>query len=171
MEVFHFVIRVELLDSLVDVLVALHLTGDVEELLGEVATLIADLAPNVALIDAKKELVDQRLLVRALESLLYGVKEDAIELMNVLLLATLALPPPEGPGQVFGGAAAPVGTLKLDKESLDLEEHFAPTAPHVVGGVVERDLRQGQAVDGRPEGRVHEQVLHSRVHVACCSPI
>ena len=92
-EIFDLLVRVEFIDSLVHVFVAFHLAGDIQKLFRDVSALAADVASKIASIAAKEHIVNQMLLIRALQRLLDRIKENAVELVHVLLLHAVALPP------------------------------------------------------------------------------
>ena len=90
--------------------------------------------------------------------------------MNILLLAALVLTPPERLCEFLSRAAPPIRALQLYKKALDLKEHLAPATPDIICRIFKRTLTQWQRVYGGSKGRVHEQILHSCVHVACGRP-
>ena len=93
--------------SLQTLLNALHLIdehGQVHEFLGHgdhVATLLAD---NVRVALAEEHLIDEGLIQSALQRLFDCLKQDTVQLLDILLLLAFVVLPAEGARQIVGGA-------------------------------------------------------------------
>jgi len=165
-EALDLLVAEEVVERLVHAFYLIDEKGDIEEFLIDGDDVCARLARDVRVVGAEEHLVEKGLIEGALESLLDGIEEDAVELGDVLLLLALVVLPAEGAGESFGGASLAFGGLQHDKEALDLQQHLALASLHEVCGLIERAFAQRQGVDSCTEGWVHKQGLDEGVKIA-----